>query len=194
MHCDGDCRACPAGLTRGLLLARKGCDDARSRLALRTLWHRAARRHSTQIKADARKTPSAANRPQPNQSKDRAGVSGRRYRAGSANSEGNRKQRKKRKSRACMGLGLPRFRGRSVIWESGTDDATAFSPSSHKEAFFGSAPGGAILPSRPALWCGCRAQRRSRIAEGDRLWRREASLTGASTAAGCDGPGSTAAW
>ena len=46
--------------------------------------------------------PSAADRPQPNQSKDRAGVSGRRYRAGSANSKGNRKQRKKRKSRACM--------------------------------------------------------------------------------------------
>ena len=46
--------------------------------------------------------PGAADRPQPNQSKDRAGVSGRRYRAGSANSKGNRKQRKKRKSRACM--------------------------------------------------------------------------------------------
>jgi len=51
---------------------------------------------------DARKAPGAADRPQPNQSKDRAGVSGRRYRAGSANSKGNRKQRKKRKSRACM--------------------------------------------------------------------------------------------
>ena len=51
---------------------------------------------------DARRTPSAADRPQPNQSKDHAGVSGRRYRAGSANSKGNRKQRKKRKSRACM--------------------------------------------------------------------------------------------
>ena len=47
-------------------------------------------------------SPGAADRPQPNQSKDRAGVSGRRYRAGSANSKGNRKQRKKRKSRACM--------------------------------------------------------------------------------------------
>ena len=23
------------------------------------------------------------------------------------------------------------------------------------ETFFGSAPGGAILPSRPARWCGC---------------------------------------
>ena len=61
-------------------------------------------------------------------------------------------------ARPLRWLGLPRFRGRSVIWESGTDDATAFSPSSHIEAFFGSAPGGAILPSRPALWCGCRAQ------------------------------------
>ena len=56
----------------------------------------------TQMKKDARRIPSAADRPQPNQSKDRAGVSGRRYRAGSANSKGNRKQRKKRKSRACM--------------------------------------------------------------------------------------------
>ncbi len=35
--------------------------------------------------------PSAADRPQPNQSKDRADVSGRRYWAGSANSKGNRK-------------------------------------------------------------------------------------------------------
>jgi len=32
------------------------------------------------------------------------------------------------------------------------------------EGFFSSAPGGAILPSRPAQWCGGRAQRRSRTA------------------------------
>ena len=58
--------------------------------------------NETQMNADKRAEPGAADRPQPNQSKDRAGVSGRRYRAGSANSKGNRKQRKKRKSRACM--------------------------------------------------------------------------------------------
>jgi len=75
-------------------------------------------------------------------------------------------------------VGLPRFGGRLAIWESGTDDANAFSPSSHIEAFFGSARGGAILPSRPALWCGCRAQRRSRIAAGDRPLAARSVLDG----------------
>src|SRR6516225_8573679 len=35
---------------------------------------------------------------------------------------------------------------------------------SYVETFFSSAPGGAILPSRPARWCSRRAQRRSRTA------------------------------
>ena len=59
------------------------------------------------------------------------------------------------------------------------------------ETFFGSAPGGAILPSRPARWCGRRAQRRSRTAPS---WGRPKglSLTAASTAAGWCASGSTA--
>jgi len=44
------------------------------------------------------------------------------------------------------------------------------------ETFFDSAPGGAILPSRPAGWYGCRTQRRGEIAQAAtdpqqrRLW------------------------
>jgi hypothetical protein len=51
------------------------------------------------------------------------------------------------------------------------------------ETFFGSTPGSAILPSRPARWCGRRAQRRSRTAPS---WGRPKglSLMAASTMAG----------
>jgi hypothetical protein len=57
-------------------------------------------------------------------------------------------------------LGLPRFRGGLRAWDQGIGLDIILS--SCFEPFFGSAPGGAILPSRPALGCGCRAQRRSR--------------------------------
>ena len=76
------------------------CDWPRSLMVSARIARPVTPRHKKGF--NARKAPSAADRPQPNQSKDRAGVSGRRYRAGSANSKGNRKQRKKRKSRACM--------------------------------------------------------------------------------------------
>ena len=54
-------------------------------------------------------------------------------------------------------------------------------------SFFCSAPGGAILPSRPARWCGRRAQRRSRTAP-PRGRPEGLSLTAASTAAGWCAP------
>src|SRR3954451_22618825 len=77
--------------------------------------------------------------------------------------------------------GLPRFGGELRAWDQGVGFDVILS--SCFEPFFGSAPGGAILPSRPARWCGCRAQRRSRTAPS---WGRPEglSLTGASTAAG----------
>ena len=59
-------------------------------------------------------------------------------------------------------LDLPRFRGGFRTWDQGilSDDILP----SCLVAFFCSAPGGAILPSRPARECGRRAQRRSRTA------------------------------
>src|SRR6516164_9267618 len=78
-------------------------------------------------------------------------------------------------------LDLPRFRGGLRAWDQGIW-SDGILPS-YLVTFFCSAPGGAILPSRPAQWCGRRAQRRSRTAplEG----RPEGlSLTAASTAAG----------
>src|SRR3954462_6845259 len=82
---------------------------------------------------------------------------------------------------AIDNLGLPRFGGELRAWDQGVGLDVILS--SCFEPFFGSAPGGAILPSRPARWCGCRAQRRSRTAPS---WGRPEglSLPGASTAAG----------
>src|SRR5271169_1123390 len=61
-------------------------------------------------------------------------------------------------------MDLPRFRGGLRAWDQGIW-SDGILPS-YLVAFFCSAPGGAILPSRPAQWCGRRAQRRSR--EGGR--------------------------
>jgi hypothetical protein len=89
------------------------------------------------------------------------------------------------------GLDLPRFRGRLRAWDQGMRFDGILSSC---ELFFCSAPGGAILPSRPARWCGRRAQRRSRTAPS---WGRPkgSSLTAASTAAGSCASGSAGrAW
>jgi hypothetical protein len=60
------------------------------------------------------------------------------------------------------GMGLPRFRGGLRAWDQSIGLDVILS--SCFEPFFGSARGGAILPSRPARRCGWRAQRRSRTA------------------------------
>src|SRR5262249_10573944 len=57
---------------------------------------------------------------------------------------------------------LPRFGGQLRAWDQGIW-SDGILPSC-LVSFFCSAPGGAILPSRPARWCGRRAQRRSRTA------------------------------
>src|SRR6516225_561248 len=75
---------------------------------------------------------------------------------------------------------LPRFRGELWAWDQGIWSEGMLL--SCLVAFFCSAPGGAILPSRPARGCGRRAQRRSRTAPlGGRP--KGLSLTAASTAA-----------
>ncbi len=51
-------------------------------------------------------------------------------------------------------LDLPRFRGGLRAWDQ--DIWSDGILPSHLVAFFCSAPGGAILPSRPAQWCGRR--------------------------------------
>ncbi len=62
----------------------------------------------------------------------------------------------------ALQVDLPRFRGVVRTWDQGIwSDGILFSSF---EPFFDSAPGRAILPSRPARWCGRRAQRRSRTA------------------------------
>jgi hypothetical protein len=78
-------------------------------------------------------------------------------------------------------LDLPRFGGRLRAWDQGIwSDGILLSC---LVSFFCSAPGGAILSSRPARWCGRRAQRRSRTAPvGGRP--KGLSLTDASTVAG----------
>ena len=88
-----------------------------------------------------------------------------------------------------LNLGPARFGEELRAWDQGIGLDVILS--SCFEPFFGSAPGGAILSSRPARWCGCRAQRRSRTVPS---WGRPEglSLTGASTAAGCCASGSTA--
>src|SRR6516165_120651 len=59
-------------------------------------------------------------------------------------------------------LDLPRFRGGLRAWDQGVwSDGILLSC---LVPFFCSAPGGAILPSRPARGCGRRAERRSRTA------------------------------
>src|SRR5271157_5344472 len=82
-----------------------------------------------------------------------------------------------------LALDLPRFRGGLRAWDQGIwSDGILLSC---LVPFFCSAPGGAILPSRPARWCGRRAQRRSRTAPlGGRP--EGLSLTAASTAADSD--------
>jgi hypothetical protein len=85
-------------------------------------------------------------------------------------------------------LELPRFRGELRAWDQTSCWGVILSSSC--VTFFGSTPGGAILPSRHARWCGRRAQRRSRTAPS---WGRPkgVSLTVASTAAGWSASGST---
>jgi RNA-directed DNA polymerase len=78
-------------------------------------------------------------------------------------------------------LDLPRFGGQVRVWDHGAD-CNGIWPSLI-ERFFGSTRGGAILPSRPAHWCGRRAQRRSRTA-ASRGRLQGLSLTAVSTAAG----------
>src|SRR6516165_5350891 len=75
---------------------------------------------------------------------------------------------------------LPRFGGQLRAWDQSIwSDGILVSC---LVSFFCSAPGGAILPSRPARWCGRRAQRRSRTAPlGGRP--KGLSLTAASTTA-----------
>ena len=91
--------------------------------------------------------------------------------------------------RTVKEVDLPRFRGEVRAWDHGSSWAVILS--SGFMAFLGSAPGGAILPSRPARWCGRRAQRRSRTAAS--CGRPEGlSLTVASTTAGWSASGSTA--
>ena len=85
-------------------------------------------------------------------------------------------------------MDLPRFRGQLRAWDQGIW-SDGILPSC-LESFFCSAPGGAILPSRPARWCGRRAQRRSRTAPRGRP--EGLSLTAASTAAGWCASGLTA--
>ena len=87
----------------------------------------------------------------------------------------------------ALDLDLPRFGGRLRSWDQGIrSDGTwsSFGP------FFCSAPGGAILPSRPARRCGRRAQRGSRTAPS---WGRPKGLflTAASTMARSRASGST---
>jgi hypothetical protein len=78
-------------------------------------------------------------------------------------------------------LDLPRFRGRLRAWDQGIW-SDGILPSC-LVSFFCLVPGGAILPSRSARWCGRRAQRRSRTAPlGGRP--EGLSLTAASTTAG----------
>src|SRR6266436_3451625 len=60
------------------------------------------------------------------------------------------------------GVDLPRFRGEVRAWDQGIWSNGILS--SCLVPFFCSAPGGAILPPRPARRCGRRAQRRSRTA------------------------------
>src|SRR5262249_14286486 len=86
-----------------------------------------------------------------------------------------------RAATATPSMDLPRFGGQLRSWDQGIwSDGILLSCS---VPFFCSAPGGAILPSRPARYCGRRAQRRSRTAplggppEG-------LSLTAAGTAVG----------
>ena len=83
---------------------------------------------------------------------------------------------------------LPRFRGELRAWDQTSCWGVILSSSC--VTFFGSTSGGAILPPRPARWCGRRAQRRSRTAPS---WGRPkgVSLTVASTAAGWSASGST---
>ena len=75
-----------------------------------------------------------------------------------------------------LALDLPRFGGQLRIRVSGL---RVFYPPAWCHSFC-SAPGGAILPSRPAPWCGRRAQRRSRTAQlsgrsrGNRRGREQA--------------------
>jgi hypothetical protein len=86
-------------------------------------------------------------------------------------------------------LDLPRFRGEVRAWDQSSGWGVILSSSF--VAFFGSTPKGAILPSRPARWCGRRAERRSRTAPS---WGRPKglSLTVASTTAGWCASGSPA--
>src|SRR5713226_8405404 len=95
----------------------------------------------------------------------------------------------RRSERNSAYLDLPRFRGRLRAWDQAIWSDGILS--SRFETFFGLAPGGAILPSRPARWCGRRAQRRSRTAPS---WGRPEglSLTAASTTARWCASGSTA--
>src|SRR6516165_3903104 len=85
-----------------------------------------------------------------------------------------------RNPRDTLTLDLPRFGGQLRAWDQSIW-SDCILPSC-LVAFFCSAPGGAILPSRPARWCGRRAQRRSRTAPlGVRP--KGLSLTAASTTA-----------
>jgi hypothetical protein len=59
-------------------------------------------------------------------------------------------------------MDLPRFGGQVRIWDQSVRSGGILS--SCFQSFFSSAPGGAILSSRPARGCGRRAQRRSRPA------------------------------
>jgi hypothetical protein len=61
-----------------------------------------------------------------------------------------------------VSLDLPRFGGQLRAWDQGIW-SDGILPSC-LVSFFCSASSGAILPSRPARWCGRRAQRRSRTA------------------------------